>query len=430
MSRRPSRRGFLAAVGAGTFAVAGCTGISGVDVPGGGGAPTESGNEPTTGTPTAGDRTTDGPTTTTGGQSDGSGEVLEDFENLEAWGAVKGSYAADTKEAFAGSQSVRIENPEGGAAGVFKAYPEGLDLSKHTLSIALKLEKPAAGKLSVEYLAPGRENHLVTHRYVVEELDDWFRVDLGYTGQTGEPNLSDVQELRILVQTDGEPIRFWVDDLRTHSKPDRGKVVLSFDDGHVSQYDVAFQELQNRGWPGVAAVVPGAIGTRENLSIGQLREMRDAGWDVSSHPQSEKPLTAFPKPQQRRMMEEAKDYLVKRGFPDGARFFFAPYNNVSGETLSLVEELHEYGFTFGACPSGVPPAGKVTISRILGRDPAGVKRILDLAAAHAQLVVINYHAIGPEHNVSLDQFIDVLDHIGTKDVDVITPSELLETEQG
>lgn len=130
------------------------------------------------------------------------------------------------------------------------------------------------------------------------------------------------------------------------------------------------------------------------------------------------------------MMEDAKDYLVKRGFPDGARFFFAPYNQVNGDTLELVEELHEYGFTFGGCPNGVPPAGKYAISRILGRDPSGVERILDLAEAHNQLTVINYHAIGSEHNVDKEQFQDVLDHLETKDVDVVTPSQLLDGEQG
>lgn len=422
MSHRRSRRGFLAAVGAGSFALAGCAGLTGVDVPGGqDGTPTE--------TETESPETTEEPTTTPEEPS-GPGTVVEDFEDLEPWTAIRGTVEADTNDAFAGSQSVRIENPEGGAAGIFKSYSEGLDLSQDDLSIAVKLEKPAVGKLSVELLAPGRADHLVTHRYIVEELDDWVRVDLGYTGKTGNPDVSSVQELRIMVQTEDEPIRFWVDDLRKSPKPDKGKVILSFDDGHITQYDVAFQEMQNRGWPGVAAVIPQAIGTPKDMTVGQLREMRDAGWDISSHPQESEPLTAFPKEEQRQKLQASKDWLNQRGFPDGARFFFAPYNQVNGDTLELVEEMHDYGFTFGACPNGTPPAGKTAISRFLGRDPAGAKRILDLVDEYNQLAVLNYHAIGPEHNVSLDQFLEVLDHVESKDVDVITPSQLLEMEQG
>ena len=423
MSRRPSRRGFLAAVGAGSFALAGCTGLSGVGVPGG-----------QEGTPTSTDTaqpTTEPPTespTTTAQPAEGPGTVVEDFEDLEAWASVRGSFTADSKETFAGSQSVRIENPKGGGAGIFKSFSDGLDLSSDNLSIAVKLAKPAKGKLVVAARAPGPADQLVSKRFIVEQLDDWVRVDLGYTGQDGEPDPANVQELRIMVLTEDEPVRFWVDDLRKSPKPEKGKVMFSFDDGHVTQYDVAYQELQKRGWPGVAAVIPEAIGTPKNLTIGQAREMRDAGWDIASHPQDSDPLTAFPKSKQRQMLEEAQTWLSQRGFPDGSRFFFAPYNQVNGDTLELVEELYEYGFTFGGCPNGAPPAGRTAISRVYGRDIAGAKQMVDLAEAHGQLTVLTYHAFGPEHNVTLDEFVEVLDHVKTKDVDVVTPSQVLEME--
>ena len=424
MSRRPSRRGFLAAVGTGSFALAGCTGLTGG---GGSDGPSETPTQTDIASPTTTGPTTDEPTTTPGG-SGGPGTLVEDFEKLEAWGTIRGKVTADAENAFAGSQSARIENPDGGVAGIEKRYPDGLDLSKDTLSIATKMEKPAVGKLAVEYLAPTPTDELVTHRYIVEKLDDWVRVDLGYTGSEGKPDLADVRKLRIMVFTKDEPIRFWVDDLRKTPKPDRGKVMLTFDDAHITQYDVAFPELQNRGWPGVAAVIPAAVGTQENVTVTQLREMRDAGWDVSSHPQGPKPLTAFPKEKQRQKMEAAKTWLEQRGFADGARSFFAPYDSVNGATLSLVEELHEYGFTFGGCPNGAPPAGTNAISRVYGRDVKGVKSLVDVAASYGQMVVINYGAIGEEYDVTPAMFKDVLNHVQSKDVDVVTPSKLLEME--
>ena len=423
MSRIPTRRSFLAAVGAGSFAMAGCTGIVGEDEPGGqAGTPprTETESPPTT---TAGE-----PTTTTPGEPEGPGTLVEDFEDLEGWDTIDGTVEAETNDAFAGSQSVRIENPQGGAAGIEKRYPDGLDLSADDLSIAVKMEKPAVGKLAVEYLAPYRGDHLTTHRYIVEDLDDWARVDLGYTAADGTPDLSNVKALRILVLTQDEPIRFWIDDLRKSKKPDRGKVVLTFDDAHATQYDVAFPELQERDVPGVAAVIPGAVGTPENLTVPQLREMRDAGWDVSSHPQEGEPLTAYPKAEQRRKMEAAKTWLEQRGFADGSRFFFAPYDRVDGATLELVDELHEYGFVFGASPNGAPPAGEKVVSRVYGRDVAGVKRLVELAASYGQMVVINYGAIGEEFDITPEMFRDVLDHVESQNVDVVTPSGLLEME--
>ena len=419
----PSRRSFLAAVGAGSFAMAGCTGLTGDGQPGDtAGTPTSTETEspPTT---TAGE-----PTTATPAEPQGPGTLVEDFEDLEGWDTIDGTVEAEANDAFAGSQSVRIENPKGGAAGIQKRYPDGLDLSTDNLSIAVKMERPAVGKLAVEYLAPYRGDHLTTHRYIVEDLDDWARVDLGYTGEDGTPDLSNVKALRILVLTQDEPIRFWVDDLRKSEKPDRGRVMLTFDDAHVTQYDVAFPELQGREMPGVAAVIPGAVGTSENLTVPQLREMRDAGWDVSSHPQDGEPLTAYPKSEQRRKMEDAKTWLEQRGFADGSRFFFAPYDSVNGATLSLIDELHEYGFVFGASPNGAPPAGEKVVSRVYGRDVAGVKSLLDLAASYGQMLVINYGAIGEEYDVTPAMLRDVLDYVESKDLDVVTPSGLLEME--
>lgn len=416
MRDKTTRRTFLAVAGT-SAALAGCMDrLKGIT------------NDPSPGTDKPGDspQPTDQPSQDSGPYS--GGEVVDDFEDMEPWGTIRGKATADKKSAYAGSQSVRLENKSGGTAGIFRSFPDGLDLTKHDLSLAVKLEKPAAGKIAVELLAPGRSDHLVSKRYVVEPLDDWFRVDLGYTGKRGEPDLSSIQELRIQLTNQDGPVRYWVDDLRKTEKPNKGKVLITFDDAHATQYDVGFKELQERNWPGTAFVIPDSINSTDNLSIGQLREMRDADWDISSHPQGPKPLTDYSKDKQRKLIKDARQYLVQKGFPDGARFFAAPYNMVSSDTVELVKEFHEYGFTFGGSPSAIPPTGRATISRILGRDLQGSRRVLNLADQYNQLVVLNYHAIGEQHNVTKDDFVHILDHIEKKDVDVITPSELLELQ--
>lgn len=416
MRDKTTRRAFLAVTGT-SAALAGCMdrleGLTGGT---------------NAGTDKPGDKPGDTPQSTDQPSQGSGGQVVDDFEDMGPWGTIRGKATADKKSVYAGSQSVRLENKSGGTAGIFRSFPDGLDLTKHDLSLAVKLEKPAAGKIAVELLAPGRSDHLVSKRYIVKPLDDWFRVDLGYTGKRGNPELSSVQELRIQLTNQDGPVRYWVDDLRKTKKPNKGKVLITFDDAHATQYDMGFKELQKRNWPGTAFVIPDSINSTDNLSIGQLREMRDAGWDISSHPQNSKPLTAYSKDKQRKLIKDAKQYLVQKGFPDGARFFAAPYNMVSGDTVKLVEEFHEYGFTFGGCPSTVPPTGRATISRILGRDLQGSRRVLNLADQFNQLVVLNYHAIGQQHNVTKEDFVHILDHIKKKDVDVITPSQLLKLE--
>ncbi|SFL11265.1 Peptidoglycan/xylan/chitin deacetylase, PgdA/CDA1 family [Halogranum rubrum] len=428
--RNSTRRRFLASIGAvGTVGVAGCTGGSDTSAPS---------NTTTTGTPTAtstANATSTPEGTTTPSQSDAAfsrGELVEDFENYEEarWGTIRGDVKTDTNEVYAGSQSLHLSNKNGGAAGIFKAFPDGLDLSKHDLSLAVKLDKPANGKISMEFIAPARSDMLVSKRFIPTELNDWVRIDLGYTGKKGEPVMEAIQELRLLVLSeDGTPINFWIDDLRKIPKPKKGKVMMVFDDAVTSQYEVAFDMLQEKGWAGGVAVIPDAINSEGNLTTGQMREMRDAGWDMMAHPQTPKPLPEYSEAKQRQMIQQTYNYLDLKGFPKGARHFVAPYHRVGPKTLEIVSEFHETGMMFGACPNNAQhPSNMFTMSRIMGRDPRGTRRVLNLAEEFNQMVSIGWHGIGdgPDYRVSTDDFENVINHIAKKDMDVVTPSQFLD----
>src|SRR5256714_10207258 len=56
-------------------------------------------------------------------------------------------------------------------------------------------------------------------------------------------------------------------------------IVISFDDGYLSQYANAFPVLQKRGWPGVLNLV--AQGA--DLPDADVHKMLDAGWELASH---------------------------------------------------------------------------------------------------------------------------------------------------
>lgn len=439
MKRTSNRRAFLAAAVASGAALAGCSELSSTpDTSTDASTDTDTDTDTTTSTQTdANDTGTETETTEAEPKQNyhytDRGEVLDDFENLDRWGVISGEKTAETEDVYKGSQSARIQNPAGDGAGIFKAFPDGLDLTSRDLSIAAKIERPGAAKLAVEVIAPARSDHLVCRRYFPEPMDDWMRVDLGYTGLRGNPDLSNVQELRIIVLSDGEPINFVVDDLRTAPKSvDSGRVILSFDDVRASHYDIAFNELQKRGWPAMESVIPDEVNASGALTTGQLREMRGAGWDIISHPQNGTPLPELSEDEQRRVIRDAKEYLDLKGFRDGKRFMSIPYGSFDGTTLDIIREEHEYGFTFGACPSSIPPVNDVAISTVNGRDLNGAARMINLAAQFNQLTVVNFPAIGPDKPVSKEHFTQLLDIIEEwgDNLQVTTASELLAMEQG
>lgn len=421
MTRDSTRRRFVAAVGAtGAAALAGCTEVrqrlDSVGLMG-----SENGTaEGQTPTPT--------PTPDDPGPFD-RGDVLENFEDMEGWGTVgDGRWTADTDEVYAGSQSIRLEAPTGSASGVFRAYTDGLDLREHDLSIALKMEQPTEGKFSTELLAPGRASMVASNRFVVTEYDGWLRIDLGYTGQSGAPDLGNVQELRLYIRGGDQPVKAWIDDLRKIPKADTGKVMFTFDDSRASQYDVAFKRFQELGWPAGVGLIPDTVNSAGNLTIGELREMSNAGWDIMSHPQEGQALPAYSRRKQRRILANAKQYLELKGFNDGARHFVAPYNGVSPTTVEVLKEVgYETGFTFGACASNAQmPSGPYTISRVMGRDVVGARDLVDLAARHDQLLTLTIHAIGENGEISKENFERLVSHVDQRDVDVVAPSALLD----
>jgi peptidoglycan/xylan/chitin deacetylase (PgdA/CDA1 family) len=432
--RKPStRRKFLTVAG-----VAGVTGLAGCS----GGA------EPTTSEQTAAAETTTASTTATGNESGETtaanaepvespfqrGTVVDDFEAVGSkdsrWGTIGGTVEADTEDVYAGTQSVHMTNENGDVAGIFKSFPDGLDLSNHDLSIAVKLEQPVRGRFAAEFIAPARSDMLVSKRYIPKELNGWVRFDLGYTGRTGDPMIASIQELRLMVLTEeGTPIDVHVDDLRKVPKPDTGKVVLQFDDSRASHYDVAFEALQERGWAGGSAIIPDSINSDGYLTTGQMREMRDAGWDMMSHPQAPEPLPQYSAAKQQQLIQQAYNYLDLKGFSEGARHFVAPYNRVSKTTLDIVAEYHDAGYLFGACPNNAQqPSNMHAISRVMGRDPQGTRRILNIADAYNQLAVVTWHTIGygEDYETSPEDFENVLNHIEQTGLEVVAPSDLLD----
>jgi peptidoglycan/xylan/chitin deacetylase (PgdA/CDA1 family) len=61
------------------------------------------------------------------------------------------------------------------------------------------------------------------------------------------------------------------------------QVVLTFDDGYADHYSTVFPLLQRYGFAATFFVVTSSVGTRDHLTVPQIREMAQAGMDIESH---------------------------------------------------------------------------------------------------------------------------------------------------
>lgn len=106
---------------------------------------------------------------------------------------------------------------------------------------------------------------------------------------------------------------YWVDvnvfeqvlDLLT----DASRQQVTFDDGFVSDYDVAYARLRERGMTGVFFVLAGRIDQSGSLSGRQIREMADAGMVFGNHGMDHRSWRSMDKATAHRELVESRDRL-------------------------------------------------------------------------------------------------------------------------
>ncbi|WP_331233040.1 polysaccharide deacetylase family protein [Natronorarus salvus] len=357
-----------------------------------------------------------------------AGELLSDFEELDRWEALAGRIEPDTEEARVGSQAAIVESDEGIAAASFR-FPEPLDFGGWDTSLAIKPEE--ASRIEVEFLAPTYDERLTSVRFFPQGYDDWLRIDCGYEHKPAdEPDLSAVSGINLVaVGPDDEPPRVVVDDLRRTRGLETGAAILVHYGGLDSHRSIAAEALGEREWPAAVAVDPSRIGEGGRMDLDELRELRDRGWDVGSSPGSGD-LAGESEEDQRRTIEQAREYLVERGFERGARHFFAPeWRRLEPTTHAVIRESHETGFVFGGCPTGAPPTGIHVTPMMWGPDlHNGVRRHVNLADQYGQLTVLHIPRIvdGEGEGMPVEDYEHLLDHIEQRGLDVITPSDLID----
>ena len=88
-----------------------------------------------------------------------------------------------------------------------------------------------------------------------------------------------------------------------------GEVLLTFDDGMASDYDVALPELASAGCRALFFVVTGKVGERGRVSRAQLREMVAAGMSLGAHGHTHRYLTTLSAREQRNELESSRKWL-------------------------------------------------------------------------------------------------------------------------
>ena len=153
---------------------------------------------------------------------------------------------------------------------------------------------------------------------------------------TFEKHVSLLRENGFESITSSDLIRF---SEKSHAIPDKA-VLITFDDGHVSNFTEAFPVLKRYGFKGIFFVTTGWIDKPQMLSREQIKVMYDSGIEIGSHTESH-PIPTLLKEEELRTELQ----LSKKKLED---IINAPINSLSSPTGFYDQRMkkiaHESGY--------------------------------------------------------------------------------------
>jgi peptidoglycan/xylan/chitin deacetylase (PgdA/CDA1 family) len=156
---------------------------------------------------------------------------------------------------------------------------------------------------------------------------------------------------------------------RGYALPPR-PVVLSFDDGYLSDYTDAMPVLRRLGWPGVlnlevANVRPG------DLTAYQVRALVRAGWEVDAHTMTHPDLTTVDAARLREEVAGSRAW-IRRRFGVPVDFFCYPAGKYDGRVVTAVRAAGYLAATTVNYGFASPRQGLYTLDRMRINGSDGV----------------------------------------------------------
>ncbi|EFW90849.1 polysaccharide deacetylase [Haladaptatus paucihalophilus DX253] len=360
------------------------------------------------------------------------GTSFETFEDPARWRSLEGEMTPDSKTKHTGSQSLRLVGRGGHHVIIERRLSGTMNFTDRDVSAMIRTTTPSKIGFYVYLVDTDGNKAALELRDISYRPPDigWFRTCPGVFEADEKLDLRTID--RILLQvTNGtaDDVKAWVDDVRFHPKPDKGYVILSWDDGKRSYYENAAPLHDEYGYPAVLTHPPNLAGLKRDafMSLEELKERESKGDEVVAHGSSQFPFSETSASKLDGILETHKQWLIDHEF-SGADFIVYPGNNFDETALDVVSNYHYMGGmnqsgnvnTTGVC--GFDP---LVLPRTIGNDLEISKTVVDNVATYRNCGILNFHDFESSNTMSISDYGKLLSHIdGIAGVEVITFSDL------
>jgi peptidoglycan/xylan/chitin deacetylase (PgdA/CDA1 family) len=255
-----------------------------------------------------------------------------------------------------------------------------------------------------------------------------------WTNNNGDSWDNTMVRLRVNLVTGGQARTIYVDELRLDVAR-RPKVLVTFDHTYTSQYTEGFAYMRPLGIPGTLYTTGGRPGSGPDyMTIAQMREMYDAGWDAAIHTDTTLP-TLGGVAEQRASVEESLRWHWNQGFIRGTTHF-AYHGGAYDENSPTA--LAQLGFLTGRTTADrlqgnvIDERYAITRYGIVNTTTLdSTKLMLDRAILTGTSIQFNFHFLVTSPTIStqwsIANFRALMDYIKTKMdaglIDAVTISE-------
>ena len=211
---------------------------------------------------------------------------------------------------------------------------------------------------------------------------------------------------------------------------DKGKVIITFDDGRASQY-TACQTLISKGITGTIFVVGDLVGTAGHVTWANLQALNGDGIDLQCHTKSHPNLTLLSEAQIDAELTGNDALFVANSlsaptivaYPAGAYntnvMTYVADNRDMGRCTETAYTTRNYDKYKLPCVSIDYRPGQIP------RTAAEMEAFIDYAESEKCALIILLHEVGTDYRyMSSAEFETMLDYIIAADVDVITMAQL------
>jgi len=201
-------------------------------------------------------------------------------------------------------------------------------------------------------------------------------------------------------------------------------VILRFDDSYDDHYLQAYPLMKARGMVGVIFLWVGRVGISGYLTLDQLKELVEEGWEIASHTQTHTRFDTLTRAEIESEVRQTKEWVEENLQSPCITFSYPAFitNDKYGNNVKdLVAKYHPYGCTGTELWDGKPSQTIGRYIAVRNDNVANFESLLDDGIAEKKIIICLTHSFGTaDFQITEANFEKLLDLIDSKGLKVVT----------